>query len=133
VWLLGGTPLQRRRGVAGYSAQTFPKYPFDVHNRNGSGAHGGTSGGGPGGGQRRPPRSERAGEAIPIGSRIVFVCSAFHDMTSDRPHHAALEPADALAQLERGAGSQFDPKVVAAFCAELSDDSEPDLDVVVEA
>ena len=74
-----------------------------------------------------------AGEAIPIGSRIVFVCSAFHDMTSDRPHHAALEPADALAQLERGAGSQFDPKVVAAFCAELSDDSEPDLDVVVEA
>ncbi|HUJ35962.1 MAG TPA: HD domain-containing phosphohydrolase [Solirubrobacteraceae bacterium] len=74
-----------------------------------------------------------AGEAIPLGSRIVFVCSAFHDMTSDRPHHAALEPADALAQLERGAGSQFDPKVVAAFCAEFADDSEPDLDVVVEA
>jgi GGDEF domain-containing protein len=74
-----------------------------------------------------------AGEAIPIGSRIVFVCSAFHDMTSDRAHHAALEPADALAQLERGAGSQFDPKVVAAFCAEFADDSEPDLDIVAEA
>jgi len=74
-----------------------------------------------------------AGEAIPIGSRIVFVCSAFHDMTSDRPHHAALEPADALAQLERGAGSQFDPKVVAAFCAEFADGSEPDLDIVVGA
>jgi GGDEF domain-containing protein len=74
-----------------------------------------------------------AGDAIPLGSRIVFVCSAFDDMTSDRPHHAALEPADALAQLERGAGSQFDPKVVAAFCAELADDTEPDLDVVVEA
>jgi GGDEF domain-containing protein len=73
------------------------------------------------------------GEAIPLGSRIVFVCSAFHDMTSDRPHHAALEPADALAQLQRGAGSQFDPGVVAAFCAEFADDSEPDLDVVVEA
>jgi GGDEF domain-containing protein len=73
------------------------------------------------------------GEAIPLGSRIVFVCSAFHDMTSDRPHHAALEPADALAQLQRGAGSQFDPAVVSAFCAEFADDSEPDLDVVVEA
>ena len=66
-----------------------------------------------------------AGESIPLGSRIVFVCSAFHDMTSDRPHHAALDPADALAQLERGAGSQFDPAVVAAFCAELAGPPRP--------
>jgi len=60
-----------------------------------------------------------AGETIPLGSRIVFVCSAFHDMTSERPHHPALDPDDALAQLERGAGSQFDPAVVAAFRAEF--------------
>jgi len=60
-----------------------------------------------------------AGEAIPLGSRIVFVCSAFHDMTSDRPHRAALEPLDALAQLQRGAGTQFDPAVVAAFCEQF--------------
>ena len=68
-----------------------------------------------------------SGEAIPLGSRIVFVCSAFHDMTSERPHHPALEPADAVAQLERGAGSQFDPAVVEAFRAEFlgeADDSE---------
>ena len=65
-----------------------------------------------------------AGEAIPLGSRIVFVCSAFDDMTSDRPHHEALEPADALAQLERGAGSQFDPAVVAAFRAEFVGESD---------
>ena len=65
-----------------------------------------------------------AGEAIPLGSRIVFVCSAFHDMTSDRPHHEALEPADALVQLERGAGSQFDPAVVAAFRAEFVGESD---------
>jgi two-component system, cell cycle response regulator len=65
-----------------------------------------------------------AGEAIPLGSRIVFVCSAFHDMTSDRPHHAALDPADALAQLERGAGAQFDPSVVRAFAAEFLGESE---------
>jgi HD-GYP domain-containing protein (c-di-GMP phosphodiesterase class II) len=56
-----------------------------------------------------------AGEAIPLGSRIVFVCSAFHDMISERPHSPALEPTQALAELERGAGTQFDPDVVNAF------------------
>ncbi len=65
-----------------------------------------------------------SGPAIPLGSRIVFVCSAFHDMTSERPHHPALEPADALAQLERGAGSQFDPAVVEAFRAEFLGEDE---------
>ena len=70
-----------------------------------------------------------SGDAIPLGSRIVFVCSAFHDMTSERPHNPALEPADAVAQLERGAGSQFDPAVVEAFRAEfLGEDEEPALD-----
>jgi HD-GYP domain-containing protein (c-di-GMP phosphodiesterase class II) len=70
-----------------------------------------------------------SGEAIPLGSRIVFVCSAFHDMTSERPHNPALEPADAVAQLERGAGSQFDPAVVEAFRAEfLGEDGDPALE-----
>lgn len=66
-----------------------------------------------------------AGPAIPLVSRIVFVCSAFHDMTSDRPHHAALDPLDALAQLERGAGTQFDPDVVRAFCQQFAGAVEP--------
>jgi two-component system cell cycle response regulator len=74
-----------------------------------------------------------AGEAIPLGSRIVFVCSAFHDMTSDRPHHAALEPGDALAQLERGAGAQFDPNVVRAFRAEFLGEDEDALEDEEEA
>ncbi|HUA45534.1 MAG TPA: HD domain-containing phosphohydrolase [Solirubrobacteraceae bacterium] len=65
------------------------------------------------------------GEAIPLGSRIVFVCSAFHDMTSDRPHRAALEPLDALAQLQRGAGTQFDPTVVQAFCEQFASEVAP--------
>lgn len=70
-----------------------------------------------------------SGEAIPLGSRIVFVCSAFHDMTSERPHNPALEPADAVGQLERGAGSQFDPAVVQAFRAEfLGEDEDPALE-----
>ncbi len=64
------------------------------------------------------------GPEIPIGSRIVFVCSAFHDMTSERPHQPALEPAQALAELERGAGTQFDPAVVDAFRHELGTTSD---------
>jgi two-component system cell cycle response regulator len=66
-----------------------------------------------------------AGATIPLGSRIVFVCSAFHDMTSDRPHHPALEPLDALAQLQRGAGTQFDPAVVQAFCDQFASEVAP--------
>lgn len=54
-------------------------------------------------------------QQIPLGSRIVFVCSAFEDMTSERPHRPAMIPSAALAELRRGAGSQFDPKVVQAF------------------
>jgi two-component system, cell cycle response regulator len=60
-----------------------------------------------------------AAGAIPVGSRIVFVCSAFHDMTSDRAHQPARKPADALAELERGAVTQFDPEVVRVFCEEF--------------
>lgn len=61
-----------------------------------------------------------SGDEIPIGSRIVFVCSAFHDMTSERPHQPALEPAEALSELERGSGAQFDPEVVSAFRQEFA-------------
>ena len=69
-----------------------------------------------------------SGESIPLGSRIVFVCSAFHDMTSERPHNPALDPVDAVAQLERGAGSQFDPAVVEAFRAEFIGEDEAELE-----
>jgi diguanylate cyclase (GGDEF)-like protein len=56
-----------------------------------------------------------AGEQIPLASRIVFVCSAFADMTTARPHRVARDVASALRELERGAETQFDPKVVEAF------------------
>jgi diguanylate cyclase (GGDEF)-like protein len=56
-----------------------------------------------------------AGEDIPLGARIVFVCDAFAAMTSDRAYRAALSEADALHELARNAGTQFDPGVVAAF------------------
>jgi diguanylate cyclase (GGDEF)-like protein len=56
-----------------------------------------------------------AGEDIPLGSRIIFVCDAFDAMRSQRPYSPALSFEEALAELRRCAGSQFDPLVVAAF------------------
>lgn len=59
------------------------------------------------------------GDAIPIGSRIISVCDAFDAMTSDRPYRLAMTPHDALAELQRCSGTQFDREVVAAFAATL--------------
>ena len=59
------------------------------------------------------------GERIPLGARIIFVADAFDAMTSDRVYRRKLTTEDALAELQRCAGTQFDPDVVAAFAAEL--------------
>jgi two-component system cell cycle response regulator len=56
-----------------------------------------------------------AGPEIPLGARIVAVADAFDAMTSRRPYSPPRSPEDALAELERCAGTQFDPAVVAAF------------------
>jgi diguanylate cyclase (GGDEF)-like protein len=56
-------------------------------------------------------------EDIPLGARIIAVCDAYDAMTSDRPYHGGVHPRDAIAELRRSAGSQFDPQVVQAFCA----------------
>jgi two-component system cell cycle response regulator len=56
-----------------------------------------------------------AGEAIPLAARVVFVCSAFQDMTAPRAHRAALQAHVALQELDRCAGTQFDPRIVRAF------------------
>ena len=55
------------------------------------------------------------GEAIPLGARLFAVADAFDAMTSDRPYRAALPVARAQQEIVDGAGSQFDPAVVAAF------------------
>ena len=55
------------------------------------------------------------GEEIPIASRIVLVCDAFHAMTSDRPYRKALDRRAALGELEKNAGTQFCPHTVEAF------------------
>ena len=55
-----------------------------------------------------------AGTEIPLLARIVYVCDAFDAMTSTRPYAPALTVAEALEELRRGAGTQFDPVVAEA-------------------
>jgi diguanylate cyclase (GGDEF)-like protein len=55
-----------------------------------------------------------AGEEIPLEARIIFVCDAYHAMTSDRPYRKRLTPHVAQRRLAEAAGSQFDPRVVQA-------------------
>ncbi len=55
------------------------------------------------------------GPDIPIGSRIIAVCDAFDAMTSDRSYSRRMTVGAALAELERCAGTQFDPDVLDAF------------------
>ena len=57
----------------------------------------------------------KAGDEIPIESRIIFVCDAFHAMTTDRPYRKRLGVDEACRRLREGAGTQFDPGVVDVF------------------
>jgi diguanylate cyclase (GGDEF)-like protein len=58
-----------------------------------------------------------AGEKIPLGSRIIYVCDAFDAMTTDRAYCPAMDEEAALAELRRCAGTQFDAAVVEQFCS----------------
>jgi diguanylate cyclase (GGDEF)-like protein len=60
-----------------------------------------------------------AGDKIPLGARIIFVADAYDAMTSERAYRQPLTQNDALAELERCAGTQFDPTVVKALADEL--------------
>ena len=64
------------------------------------------------------------GDDIPLGARILFVADAFDAMTSDRLYRPGLTHAQALGELERCAGSQFDPVVVDALRDELHEPTE---------
>ncbi len=59
------------------------------------------------------------GQSIPLGARIVSACDAWDAMITTRPYRHALCTADALHELRRCSGTQFDPVVVRALCAEV--------------
>jgi HD-GYP domain-containing protein (c-di-GMP phosphodiesterase class II) len=53
---------------------------------------------------------------IPLGARVVAVCDAFDAMTTERPYRESIDEDQAIVELRRCAGTQFDPMVVEAFC-----------------
>ncbi|HET7263242.1 MAG TPA: HD domain-containing phosphohydrolase [bacterium] len=59
------------------------------------------------------------GDRIPLGARILAVVDAYGVMTTVRPYRAMVYSLDAVAELRRCAGAQFDPRVVEAFCSVL--------------
>jgi diguanylate cyclase (GGDEF)-like protein len=61
-----------------------------------------------------------AGEKIPLGSRIIFVCDSFDAMTSDRRYRRPIGTDAALEELKRNAGTQFDATVVRVFCEQTT-------------
>jgi two-component system, cell cycle response regulator len=65
-----------------------------------------------------------AGEAIPLGARIVAVCDTYGAMTSTRPYRGAYTHEEAVAELRRYAGTQFDPAVVEAFIMALEQEHD---------
>ena len=67
-----------------------------------------------------------AGEAIPVGARIIAIADAFSAMTNDRVYRKAVGVEAALDEIRRHAGGQFDPAIVEAFeVARLPDEAPP--------
>ena len=69
-----------------------------------------------------------AGTAIPAAARIVCACDAFSAMTADRPYRQARSVPDALEELRRCAGTQFDPAVVTALIRVVDASTRPSSD-----
>jgi HD-GYP domain-containing protein (c-di-GMP phosphodiesterase class II) len=61
--------------------------------------------------------SGKSGEEIPVEARVLCIADAFDAMTSERAYRRALTVDEALGELERGAGTQFDPELAHAFVA----------------
>jgi diguanylate cyclase (GGDEF)-like protein len=70
------------------------------------------------------------GEEIPLGARIIFVADAYDAMTSERVYRRPLSPDEALEELERCSGSQFDPAIVEAFSDALGVREQPAIELV---
>jgi putative nucleotidyltransferase with HDIG domain len=66
----------------------------------------------------------RAGEQIPLEARVLAVADAFDAMTSDRPYRRALDLDEALAEVARCAGTQFDPEIVRVFLELFAEPAE---------
>jgi diguanylate cyclase (GGDEF)-like protein len=68
-----------------------------------------------------------AGDDVPLESRIIFVCDAYHAMTTDRPYRKRLSHPEAVRRLRESAGSQFDADVVEIAVTVIERATEPAL------
>jgi response regulator RpfG family c-di-GMP phosphodiesterase len=66
-----------------------------------------------------------AGDAIPLGARVIGVAVAFAALTERRRHREPVGPEAALAELRRNTGTQFDPAIVEALAADLVEETIP--------
>jgi putative nucleotidyltransferase with HDIG domain len=57
------------------------------------------------------------GDEIPLEARVIAVADVYDSLSSDRPYRKAMSPFDAKEMIAKGAGTEFDPQVVAAFMA----------------
>jgi two-component system, cell cycle response regulator len=65
------------------------------------------------------------GDAIPLGSRVIAVAVAFSALTEHRPYREPVGPGEALVELRRNSGNQFDPRVVEALAGDLAEETAP--------
>ncbi|MCK4362105.1 MAG: HD domain-containing protein, partial [Dehalococcoidia bacterium] len=66
------------------------------------------------------------GEEIPLGARIICVADAYDTMTTARPYREVVSQQEALEELRRCSGTQFDPELVEAFCRAMTEDKGQD-------
>jgi HD-GYP domain-containing protein (c-di-GMP phosphodiesterase class II) len=64
------------------------------------------------------------GAEIPLLSRIIFIADAYDAMINDRPYKSAMCENDAIEELKKGAGSQFDPELVVLYLNELQSEGD---------
>jgi putative nucleotidyltransferase with HDIG domain len=69
--------------------------------------------------------SGKAGEEIPVEARVLAIADAYDAMTSDRPYRRALTRAEALAEVERCSGTQFDPAIAHIFLELFAEAERP--------
>ena len=66
------------------------------------------------------------GEEIPLGARIISVADAYISMTTQYSYREATSQEEALVELRRCSGTQFDPEIVRAFCHAMNEDNRQD-------
>ncbi len=66
-----------------------------------------------------------SGESIPLEARVIFIAEAFDSLTSETSYHRTMDLKEAYAEMERGAGTQFDPEILRIFLDTMDQNPTP--------